>query len=123
MTGVAEWFEIEDGYPTDESLERLAAVDAADIDWWARFIVFDLPEIRAQMCGGASCVDVTEAPNAVHVSLSTAGWSGVEDVMDIIESKAGAVFFMSSWRRGGHYEFNVPGAYLPLRQAAPEPNP
>jgi hypothetical protein len=26
-------------------------------------------------------------------------------------------------RRGGHYEFDVPWAYLPLRQAAPEPTP
>jgi hypothetical protein len=123
MTHVAEWFEIEDGYPTDDSLERLAGVDAASIDWWACFIAFDLPEIRAQMCGGASCVDVTEAPDAVNVSLSTAGWSGVEDVMDVIESKAGAVWFMTSWRRGGHYEFDVPRCYLPEQQAAQEPQP
>ena len=118
-TCAAPWFEVKDGYPTEESLERLCACNKWDQDFWARFLVFDYPGIRAQMCGGESYVSVTpyfsvKTVEGVEIDTSTAGWSGVEDILSIVEETVASAF-LRSWHRGGHYVFRVPLTCLPDR--------
>ena len=124
---VAPWFECEDGYPTEASIERLEAIanqnfDSDGFEWWANFLVHDLPFIREQLFGaGSGCtVKMVEewGTPMIEISLSTFGWSGVEEVIDIVwHNKFVQLAFAYSWQRGGHFVFRVNPKYMSLDDA------
>lgn len=132
---VAPWLEIEDGYPTEEAISELERAvkertgrDSEDWHWWARFLVHDLPEVRALMCGGKSYASVEQITewwkrSETEVSISTAGWSGAEEIMDLVwDADVVQMAFAYSWRRGGHYVFRIWPTFLePPAEARPSP--
>lgn len=101
-----------DGYPTDETLERIAAWpietmrDAADAmdfagrawsypDYWECEPRWDDPEW-------------SDHPRRVY-RFSTGGWSGNESIVAAIEGNTMLQMLGAySWRRGGHYEYRFP---------------
>jgi hypothetical protein len=107
------------GYPTEETLERirtwpikhedefLAAMDFAGRAWsypdrWQREDDWPDPDLFDRPC--------------TRYTFSTGGWSGNESIVSAIE--ANMILQMVgvwSWRRGGHYEYR-----FPVRQQAPE---
>ena len=97
-TRIIEW---EDGYPTNESLERLweAVIDhenSADC-------------IRAELveCTAHCCASYSEEPETQRVMFSTGGWSGAEELIAIMLGRVWIRQRHLEWRRGGHYLFDL----------------
>ena len=115
MTDPIVIVECEEGYPTDEGLAALRnrAFDPREA---ARFLVYDFPRI----CAGISCCTVRVADTErdfvdrpiYRVAFSTGGWSGAEDLIDIMLNHFWIRHHHTKWERGGHYEFEVPVALL-----------
>lgn len=95
-----------DGYPTDETLDRIkswpvetfadmhAAMDFAGRAW-------SYPEAWA-------CELEWQDPERRYV-FSTYGWSGNESIVSAIEANQMLQMVGAwSWRRGGHYEYRFP---------------
>lgn len=113
MTPVWPAIEYDDGYPVDEDFASFTAKEpplsfAAAGEWLLR----ELPSAAENMC--CSCritrgKDIVGRP--VHrIAFSTGGWSGAESIIALIERRADLNHLMQSWRRGGHYVFEVPVA-------------
>lgn len=106
-----------DGYPTEETLERIktwdvipdgkrfdfeAAMDFAGRAWsypdyWTKTELWDDPEGYPG-----------QKPQLRYV-FSTGGWSGNESIIAAIEeNQALQMLGAWSWRRGGHYEYRFP---------------
>lgn len=112
-------FEVDgDGYPTEDSL---AAIEALDFkDRWsdaARFLVEDFPKMAAMMPSAHVAVANIDRHGhpAKEVTFVTGGWSGCEDlinaVLGIVHLKH---MYYAKWERGGLHVFVVPVSHLTL---------
>lgn len=104
-----EW---EDGYPTDESLAAAkvffdtSGLRKESAEWLRR----TLSECARMCCASyheVEALSVSETP-VWHLHFSTGGWSGAEDVIELVENCFFLAGLMIEWRRGGHYIFEVP---------------
>lgn len=109
-----EWQPIEwdDGYPTDESLEYYENVRSFGFEGSGEFLVDTL-----KTCVGNCCAFYRErngkdtfGKSVLLIDFSTGGWSGAEDIISIIQRNIFLSRYMLSWRRGGHYVFEIPVA-------------
>lgn len=84
----------ENGYPTEETLERIRTWDPRDGT--------GLMHAIADLWYCACCCKWVDGT----LSCSTGGWSGNEDLIDAMRDNVAwwALHWLSS-RRGGHYEF------------------
>ena len=96
----------EDGYPTDNALDKIANWDFNDPEGWFKCIE-SIWYLR-------SCVwsEVRKAyldsPDKIEYHISTAGWSGNEDIIGAMQKNK--ILWYYTWvqtRRGGHYIFEV----------------
>jgi hypothetical protein len=104
-----------DGYPTDETLERIRTWDCATAEDFAEVMDFagrawsypkywecDPAFIAGEYTG--------QSPQRRYV-FSTGGWSGNESIVSAIEgNRMLQAIGAWSWRRGGHYEYRFPRA-------------
>lgn len=111
-----------DGYPTEATLERIATwkfTTRAELHALIDFV----RDIWAY--ADAGYFGVTEEPGKRPVwSLSTAGWSGNEDIIEALQRNT--MFWLVCWqssRRGGHYTFKADGVTFPDDAAAQEREP
>lgn len=99
-----------DGYPTDEELDRIRTWTGTDWRDWFAFIKSagkywpgDDPWGWTEFDGKD---DFGKAIRVYHVS--TGGWSGNEDIIAAMrENWIGWSMTWMEHRRGGHYRFNV----------------
>lgn len=92
----------DDGYPAEVELNRIKAWDPRDLTGLFRYL-------RVRWAHGSSCW--LELENMF--SISTAGWSGNEDLISALQENRPA--WSLTWRqsrRGGHYEFEIPKEML-----------
>ena len=110
--------EFEDGYPTDESLERFE-LDAkqANISDLVKFMTGFTSMMKGS---GMSCHceewdgfdDLSGKPIRI-IEFSTYGWSGSEQVIGTVLSvPLIKMMFHESWKRGGHYVFEIPHSFM-----------
>lgn len=100
----------EDGYPTEESLDRVRLWPHTEdftalMSYVKGLWLYDEPYWREE---DGTDEDLPERPFRRYL-ISTAGWSGNESVIAAMQENR--VFWMFCWwssRRGGHYEFRVP---------------
>jgi hypothetical protein len=101
----------DNGYPTAEDDDFLAYAGLPlDFQRAAEFILTELPraaEHCCAWCGVTDAVDFMDHP-VKRIEFSTGGWSGAESLIGFIESRFDTRHFMESWRRGGHYVFEIP---------------
>jgi hypothetical protein len=107
----------DDGYPTDETLERIAAwkfTTRGEL----HALIDHIRDIWAY--ADAGYFGVTEEHGEPPTwKLSTAGWSGNESVIEALQRNT--LFWLVCWqssRRGGHYEFRASGIRFPDDQCA-----
>lgn len=87
-----------DGYPTDETLKRITEWPYSDFVGLMKFVR------EAWAYADAGYWDQTDT----GYSISTAGWSGNEDIIGAL--RANKMFWLCCWeesRRGGHYKFDL----------------
>ena len=104
--------EYEDCYPVDEDFVAFGNVSspALSLKLAGEWLLRELPRAAEHMC--CSCritrgKDIMGSP--VHrISFSTGGWSGAESIIALINRRVDLRHAMLSWRRGGHYVFEVP---------------
>jgi hypothetical protein len=82
----------DDGYPEDETLERLSQWDPMDFEGLAEYL-----------CALWHYPTYIEFDGEV-LSISTGGWSGHEEIMASINSMW-KTFYFYSLHRGGHYVY------------------
>lgn len=105
-----EW--TEDGYPTPESLERLRqALNDDDIKTAARAFYAALRENRYPNYCGPDRVDVRGEVTAVW-AYHTGGWSGNEDIIEVLQNSVLWWMFLERYDRGGHYYFRLPPEWI-----------
>ena len=105
------WPETEyaESYPVDEDFEAIRAMPL-DFTKAAFWLYTELPRAAENM----PCIcDVEQVDDDLYgpcyqIAFSTGGWSGAESITSLIESRADLAHFMQSWRRGGHYVFQLP---------------
>ena len=98
-----EWLD-DDGYPTDEALERVAAWPQADITGLIAF-VRDLWRYPNFWTEESDCL-----------RISTGGWSGNESLIAAMQRNR--MFWIMCWHqstRGCHYEFDLSRARAQTR--------
>lgn len=98
-----------DGYPTDETLERIKAWPIeTNNDFGA---VMDFAGRAWAHYGIWECIERWEDPDWPRFPqrvyrFSTGGWSGNESIVAAIEANQMLQIFGAwSWQRGGHYEY------------------
>jgi len=98
-----------DGYPTLTAL--------AKIENWPMGTVAPLAEYVCSLWnstyGIASIERIVEPGDdqVIKVVLTTGGWSGNEDILDVLRRSMGHTFWLAYWyqsQRGGRHEFRVP---------------
>lgn len=104
----------EDGYPTEEALEKIANWPWEDAEGWFPFIksLWRYPEYWKEEMGTD---EFTKKEVKLHY-ISTVGWSGNESLVYAMEKNQ--VLWVFSWvqsRRGGHYIFEE-GKYFTMKQ-------
>jgi len=102
--------EYEEAYPVDE---ELAAIRSQPLDFGnAAFWLFnELPRAAEHMpcfCEVEETNDDLMGKPIYRIAFSTGGWSGAECITALIESRFDLSHFMQSWKRGGHYVFELP---------------
>jgi hypothetical protein len=116
QAGSERWPSVEwddDGYPLAES-DDFAGWDNLSLDFVkaARFLLDELPFAATQCCCACSVEDGFDElfgdRRVKRIEFSTGGWSGAESLIGFIESRLDTRHFMLSWRRGGHYVFEIP---------------
>ncbi len=91
----------DDGYPTEEELAKIRAWPWQDSAGLMSFIksIWYLADWGWREEPG-------EKKGKIHYAISTAGWSGNEDLIAaMMENQMFWTFNWVSSRRGGHYEF------------------
>lgn len=113
MNDENDWpaIEYDDGYPVDEEFKDWGDVSFPSLDmkkagsWLTREL------LRAASEMPCSCavdrVETTRGKTAVRVSFSTLGWSGAEAIIGLVKRRPDLLYHLVSWRRGGHYVFEV----------------
>ena len=89
-----------DGYPTDEALDKIRDWDYKDAMGWFDFI--------KTIWWAFEWGWTEEYGNASHLSISTGGWSGNEEIIDAMRKNH--MLWNYTWyehRRGGHYRFKI----------------
>jgi len=119
----AAWPEVEwdeNGYPTAEDDDFLAYAGLPlDFRAAADFIRRELPfaaEVCCASCEEEAGTDICGKPVTL-LHFSTGGWSGAESLLAFIESRFDTRYFMLSWRRGGHYVFELPAIAMEAASA------
>lgn len=100
--------EYDDCYPVDEDFKAFADLPLSFKlagDW----LLSELHRACKHMC--CSC-DIRRGKNIVGkpvwlIHFSTGGWSGAESIIALISRRVDLKYHMLSWRRGGHYVFEV----------------
>lgn len=110
----------EDGYPTDESLQRLADLPL-DFFAAAKFVANGLgttesPYARVIFSDGT---DGFRPGPMRFVSFSTGGWSGNEALISAATGRFDVGHFLCQWNAGGHWQFCVPLYFLEPPPAPP----
>ena len=99
-----EWLD-DEGYPTDKALDRVS-------DWekhYDEMLAFVRSIWRYAASGYYAEAEGEEDPSEKVYRLSTAGWSGNEEIIDALRDNK--IFWALCWyssTRGGHYVFKVP---------------
>lgn len=112
QSGIANaWpaIEYDDCYPVDEDFSAFADLPLSFVhaqEWLLR----ELPRACEWMC--CRC-DVRRGKNIMgkpvwRINFNTSGWSGAESIISLINRRPDLRLQMLSWRRGGHYVFEVP---------------
>lgn len=101
-----EW---DDGYPVDEEFDDYAGLPL-DFVKAGRFLLAELPAAAEHCCASCRVTDMEDdyGRPIKRIDFSTGGWSGAESLMAFIESRIDTNYFKMSWRRGGHYVFDIP---------------
>ena len=98
----------EDGYPTDDELEKVKNWDGiGDSQGLIDFLesIWRWPDWGITKKRGRT--QVFRKP-CIRLYISTGGWSGNEDIIKVLQSNFFWSIFWVSSRRGGHYEFEIP---------------
>lgn len=102
----------DDGYPTEEFFEWVEDYDVLTKD--VHDLLAEIKDLWAYADSGywtsTSYRDSFGDRLGTEYRLSTAGWSGNEDIIMALERNT--MFWTLYWqssRRGGHYSFRVPG--------------
>lgn len=111
--------EYEESYPVDEDFAEITALDpplsfTAAADW----LLSELPRASENMpcfCDLVRAKDRFTKKSIIRIRFSTGGWSGAESILSLIERRVDLSYHMESWRRGGHYVFEVPAPDRPAR--------
>ncbi len=109
---MGDWpsIEYEECYPEDEQFDAWdQSALPMDIRKAGEWLLRELPRAAEHMC--CSCrvrkgKGITGKP-VLLIDFSTGGWSGAESIIALIESRFDLRHHMLSWRRGGHYVFEV----------------
>lgn len=91
-------------YPTEEDLDRIRKWTDTPHElmafvksiWWMEYGWYETDDDGDRIYG-----------------MSTGGWSGNEEIVDALDDGMSGTFWRNYWhstRRGGHYEFCIPGA-------------
>ena len=96
----------EDGYPTEEALIEIENWSYNDPKGWFKFIE-NIWHLRSW---GWSEVRKAylDSPDKIEYHISTAGWSGNEDIIRAMQENN--ILWSDTWvqtRRGGHYIFEI----------------
>lgn len=108
--------EYDEGYPVDEDFGWFGQTTPPfDFHRAAHWLLAELPRASEFMvcayCNITSAVDDFDDPVKL-IEFSTGGWSGCESIIGLIERRFDLRHFMLSWRRGGHYVFEIPAHFL-----------
>ncbi|EPR09747.1 hypothetical protein M527_06360 [Sphingobium indicum IP26] len=103
--------EYDGGYPVDEDFSEWGDVTspALNFEQAGQWLLRELPAACEYMCCQCSVKktkSLTGNP-VFHISFSTMGWSGAESIIALINRRVDLNRHMLSWRRGGHYVFEV----------------
>ena len=104
MSDGAEWLD-GDGYPTEAAIQRIKAWDVKDPAGLADFC-------KSIWHWGSNYWEQRATADGVRIEAHTGGWSGNEEIIGALESTP---FWSLCWqdsRRGGHYSFIIPTAFL-----------
>jgi hypothetical protein len=113
-----ESYDSEEGYPSKEWIEKFHALPPGSIkpDEADDFLINQLPGIAKTI----SCMqviisdakdDYSDRP-LKRVEYITGGWSGAEDLIEVMLSQFWINHRHSLWKRGGYYVFEVPAPAL-----------
>jgi hypothetical protein len=97
-----------DGYPDEKELEQIKYWPYTDL-----FGLFDFIKERwAYSDWGWKETwvkrKIGEKNEVLSLHISTGGWSGNEDIIEaLLANQMVQVLTYTSWRRGGHYEFEI----------------
>jgi hypothetical protein len=99
----------EDGYPDEKYIEQLRIAD--DMPNAATWLIETFPLlVNSIPCGYVDVrdgLDELQCPIKI-ITYSTGGWSGQEDLINAVcQNQICDLFYLWSWRRGGHYEFRI----------------
>lgn len=119
------WPEVEwdEGYPTAED-DDFAAWNRFPYNFRqaAKFLLRELPKASEFCCASCGVVDALDdlfgAKPVKRIEFSTGGWSGAESLIAFIEKRFDTQHFMLSWKRGGHYVFEIPEVYYAAEEPA-----
>lgn len=121
MTEAVAWpsIEYEECYPVDEDFVAWGNISSPRLDMKlaGEWLLRELPRAAENMC--CSCrvrkgKDITGGP-VLLIEFSTSGWSGAESIIALINRRVDLRHHMLSWRRGGHYVFEVKAPETPAR--------
>ena len=102
-----------DGYPTEEALEKIESWPYTDPRGWFKFIE-NIWHLRSWgWTEGYFKENESDPADKYQYHISTAGWSGNEDIIRAMQENKNLWYF--SWvqsRRGGHYIFEVEELYF-----------
>ena len=96
----------EDGYPTEQALKCIENWPSTDPRGWFKFIE-SIWYLRSWGWGEVRKADL-DSPDKIEYHISTAGWSGNEDIIRAMQENT--ILWSDAWvesRRGGHYIFEV----------------
>ena len=97
-----------DGYPTDAALDKISNWDYNDPKGWFEFIR-ELWYLKSWgWTEGRFKDNIFQDPEKYTYHISTAGWSGNEDIIRAMQQND--ILWSDAWlesRRGGHYIFEL----------------
>lgn len=98
-----------DGYPTEETLQKIRDWDMMD-PWGVFEFIKKIWEYRDWGWTEKHGKSEITGKSTIKFYISTAGWSGNEDLIDALRESGEGMIWIISWishRRGGHYEFEL----------------